>query len=270
MENLIRLGVALGIFGIMVSWEAIKPRRAQQVSRRQRWPVNLGFALLNMVLMRLTIGGLAYTSAVVAAEHGFGLLNIWRVSTGFSIIMTLLILDFAIYGQHILMHKWPILWRLHKIHHTDLEFDATTAVRFHPLEIVISMFYKAVCIVLIGGNPAAIIVFEIILNGAATFNHSNVRISDKVDKILRWLVVTPDMHRIHHSAEAIETDSNYGFSISCWDRLFETYTAEPKHSQTTMHIGLSAYRKQDDLGFMQCLRIPFKAQANVKDNGQIS
>jgi sterol desaturase/sphingolipid hydroxylase (fatty acid hydroxylase superfamily) len=262
LENLIRLGAALGIFGIMVSWEAIKPRRVQQVSRRQRWSVNLGFALLNMVLMRFTIGGLAYTSAVAAAEHGFGLLNIWRVSTGFSIITTLLILDFAIYGQHIIMHKWPILWRLHKIHHTDLEFDATTAVRFHPLEIVLSMFYKAVCIVLIGGNPAAIIVFEIILNGAATFNHSNVRISDKVDKMLRWLIITPDMHRIHHSAEPIETDSNYGFSIACWDRLCKTYTAEPKQAQTTMPIGLNAYRKQEELGFMRCLLIPFKSAAN--------
>jgi sterol desaturase/sphingolipid hydroxylase (fatty acid hydroxylase superfamily) len=262
LENLIRLGAALGIFGIMVSWEAIKPRRVQQVSRRRRWSVNLGFALLNMVLMRFTIGGLAYTSAVVAAEHGFGLLNMWRMPNGWSIIATLLILDFAIYCQHIIMHKWPWLWRLHKIHHTDLEFDATTAVRFHPLEIVISMFYKAVCIVLIGGNPAAIVAFEIILNGAATFNHSNIRISDKVDKILRWLIITPDMHRIHHSAEAIETDSNYGFSISCWDRICKTYIAEPKQSQTTMPIGLNAYRKQDDLGFMQCIRIPFKAQNN--------
>lgn len=174
---------------------------------------------------------------------------------------TLLFLDFAIYCQHILMHKWPLLWRLHKVHHTDLEFDATTAVRFHPLEIVLSMLYKVVCIVLIGGNPEAIIVFEIFLNGAATFNHSNVRISDKVDKVLRWLIITPDMHRIHHSAEPAETDSNYGFSVSWWDRLCRTYTAEPKQSQTTMTIGLNAYRKRDELGFMQCLLIPFKAQA---------
>jgi len=261
LENLIRLGVALGIFAIMVIWETIKPRRVQQISRQLRWPVNLGLALFNMVLMRFTLGSLAYMSAVMAAEHGYGLLNMLRVPNGLSIIVTLLLLDFAIYCQHIIMHKWPLLWRLHKIHHTDLEFDATTAVRFHPLEIILSMFYKAVCIVLIGGNQDAIIVFEVILNGAATFNHSNVRISEKVDKILRWLIITPDMHRIHHSAEPSERDSNYGFSVSWWDRLCRTYTAEPKQSQTTMAIGLNAYRKQDDLGFMQCLLIPFRSQA---------
>jgi sterol desaturase/sphingolipid hydroxylase (fatty acid hydroxylase superfamily) len=262
LENLIRLAVALGIFCIMVGWEAVKPRRAQQVSRLQRWPVNLGLAFLNMVLMRFTVGSLAYMSAVMAAGHGYGLLNMWQASNVLSIMATLLLLDFAIYCQHIVMHKWPLLWRLHKIHHTDLEFDATTAVRFHPLEIVLSMLYKAVCIVLIGGNPEAIVVFEIILNGAATFNHSNVRISEKVDKTLRWLLITPDMHRIHHSAESTERDSNYGFSVSCWDRLCKTYTAEPKQSQTTMTIGLNAYRKQDELGFMQCLLIPFKSKAN--------
>jgi sterol desaturase/sphingolipid hydroxylase (fatty acid hydroxylase superfamily) len=173
----------------------------------------------------------------------------------------LVILDFAIYAQHILMHKWPLLWRLHKVHHTDLEFDATTAVRFHPIEIVISMLYKAVCVVLIGGNPDAIIAFEIILNGAATFNHSNVRIPEKIDKIVRRLIITPDMHRIHHSADPAETDSNYGFSVSCWDRLCKTYTAEPKQPQTTMSIGLNAYRKQDELDFIQCMLIPFTAPA---------
>lgn len=262
MENLIRLVAALGIFGIMVSWEAFKPRRAQQISRKQRWPVNLGFALLNMVLMRLTLGSLAYTSAVMAAENGYGLLNLWQLPNTMTIIATLLMLDFAIYCQHIVMHKLPLLWRLHKIHHTDLEFDATTAVRFHPLEIILSMLYKAVCIVLIGGNPEAIIAFEIILNGAATFNHSNIKIPDKVDKILRWLIITPDMHRIHHSAEPIETDSNYGFSISWWDRLCSTYIAEPKQPQTTMTIGIKAFRKQAELGIWHCLLIPFRSQTS--------
>jgi len=243
----------------MVAWELFKPKRIQNVNRKQRWPVNLGLALLNMVLMRLTIGSLAYLSAVWAAEQGFGLLNIWSIPQGWSIIATLLILDFAIYGQHILMHQWPLLWRLHKIHHTDLEFDVTTAVRFHPLEIVLSMFYKVVCIVLIGGNPEAIIAFEIILNGAATFNHSNINIPEKIDKLLRWLIITPDMHRIHHSAEPLETDSNYGFSVSCWDRLCKTYTTKSKQPQTTMTIGLKSYRKPTELSFMKLLLLPFKA-----------
>ncbi len=261
MENVIRLAIALGIFGFMVSWEAIKPRRVLQVGRKQRWSVNLGLALLNMVLMRFTLGSLAYMSAVMAEERGYGLLNLWPLPNSATIIATLLLLDFAIYCQHIAMHKWPLLWRLHKVHHTDLEFDATTAVRFHPLEIVLSMLYKAVCITLIGGNPGAIILFEILLNGAATFNHSNVRIPDKVDNILRWLLITPDMHRIHHSAEPAETDSNYGFSVSWWDRLCKTYVASPKQPQTSMSIGLNAFRKQDELGFVECLLIPFKANA---------
>ncbi len=262
MENVIRLSVAVGIFVVMVSWEALSPRRAQQIQRKQRWPVNLGLALCNMVIMRFTLGSLAYLSAEWASEKGYGLMNLWPLPSAVTIIATLLFLDFAIYCQHIVMHKWPLMWRLHKVHHTDLEFDATTAVRFHPLEIALSMLYKVVCIVLIGGNPSAVIAFEIILNGAATFNHSNVNIPEKIDKILRWIMITPDMHRIHHSAEPAETDSNYGFSISWWDRLCGTYTVEPKQSQTTLTIGINTFRKQDELGFMQCLQIPFKAKVS--------
>lgn len=262
MENLIRLSVAAGVFAVMVTWEIYQPRRSQQITRKQRWPVNLGLALLNMMLMRLTIGSLAYLSAVWAADKGYGLLNGWPLPASVTIIATLLILDFAIYCQHIVMHKWPLMWRLHKVHHTDLEFDATTAVRFHPLEIILSMLYKAVCIVLIGGNPLAVIAFEIILNGAATFNHSNVNIPKKADKILRWILITPDMHRIHHSAVPAETDSNYGFSVSWWDRLCRTYTAQPRQSQTTLTIGINEFRKQDELGFLQCLLIPFKTKAS--------
>lgn len=262
MENLIRLGAALSIFCIMVSWETIKPRRLQQISRQQRWPVNLGLALSNMILMRVTLGGIAYTTAVMAAEQGYGLLNLWQIPIGLSIIVTLLTLDFAIYVQHIIMHKSPLLWRLHKVHHTDLEFDATTAVRFHPLEIVLSMIYKVFWIILIGAHPSAVIAFEIILNAAATFNHSNVAIPVAVDKILRWILITPDMHRIHHSTDRIETDSNYGFSVSWWDRLCRTYTAEPKQPHTTMAIGLNTFRKQSELGFLGCLLIPFRSQIN--------
>jgi sterol desaturase/sphingolipid hydroxylase (fatty acid hydroxylase superfamily) len=208
--------------------------------------------------MRITIGGLAYSAALIAGESGYGLLNLWQFPDVVRIISTLLVLDFAIYGQHIVMHKWPLMWRLHKIHHSDLEFDATTAVRFHPLEILLSMLYKAVCIVLIGAHPGAVIAFEVILNAAATFNHSNIAIPEAIDKKLRWLLITPDMHRIHHSAEPAETDSNYGFSISWWDRLCKTYTAEPKLPQTTLTIGLKSYRKQAGLSFNRLIVIPFE------------
>ncbi|WP_027149046.1 sterol desaturase family protein [Methylobacter tundripaludum] len=259
METIIRLSVALGIFCIMIGWEYVSPRRVQHISRKQRWPVNLGLAAFNMAVMRLSLGGLAYLSAVTAAGQGYGLLNRLAAPEWLSIVATLLFLDFAIYCQHIVSHKWPLLWHLHQVHHTDLEFDATTAVRFHPLEIMISMLYKVLCIVLFGANPWAVIAFEIILNGAATFNHSNINIPPAIDKKLRWLIITPDMHRIHHSTLPAETDSNYGFSISCWDRLCRTYIAEPRQSQTAMAIGLTPFRKLHELGFMQLLLLPFKA-----------
>lgn len=258
METLIRLTAALGIFFIMIAWEQVSPRRKQSIGRRQRWPVNLGLAAMNMAIMRLTVGSIAYLSAVNASEHSYGLLNLLTAPEWLSIIVTLLVLDVAIYGQHIVLHKWPLLWRLHQIHHTDLEFDATTAVRFHPLEIVISMFYKVVCIYLLGANSLAVVAFEIILNGAATFNHSNIYIPEALDKKLRWLIITPDMHRIHHSAIPRETDSNYGFSISCWDRIFKTYCAEPKQTQTAMELGLNPFREITELGFAQLLLLPFK------------
>lgn len=259
METLIRLTAALGIFCVMITWEFISPRRTQPISRKQRWPVNLGLAAFNMVMMRLSIGSLAYWSAVTAVEHSYGLLNWMAAPEWLAIIVTLLVLDVAIYGQHIVLHKWPVLWRLHQVHHTDLEFDATTAVRFHPIEIVISMVYKFLCILMIGANPIAVVAFEVILNGAATFNHSNINIPESIDKKLRWLIITPDMHRIHHSAIPDETDSNYGFSISCWDRLFKTYKAEPRISQTAMDIGLAPFREATQLGFMQLMLLPFKS-----------
>jgi len=259
LATLIRLGASLGIFALMIIWEALSPRRSLHITRKQRWPVNLGLAATNMVIMRLTVGSLAYLSAIDAAERGFGLLNWLAAPEWLTITVTLLALDFAIYLQHILSHKWLLLWRLHQVHHTDLEFDATTAVRFHPLEILLSMFYKVLCIYLLGANPLAVIAFEIILNGAATFNHSNINIPPTLDKKLRWLIITPDMHRIHHSTIQHETDSNYGFSISCWDRLCRTYVEEPEHDQTTMAIGLTPFREVSELSFWRLLLLPFKA-----------
>lgn len=258
MENLIRLGVALGIFSLMIGWEYVKPKRLTPIKRKQRWPINLGLAAFNMLLMRFSIGGLAYLSAINAQQQGFGLLNQYALPNAVSIAVSLLVLDFAIYCQHIILHKWPVLWRLHQVHHSDLECDATTAVRFHPLEIVVSMVYKVACIYLLGANVLAVIAFEIILNGAATFNHSNIGFSEKTDKALRWLIVTPDMHRIHHSTRPNEMNSNYGFSIACWDRLCKTYTANSQQPQSTMLIGLTAFRKPTDLSLLRLLRMPFK------------
>ncbi len=228
------------------------------MTRKQRWPINLGLAFVNMAMMRMTVGGLAYLSAVDASERSVGLLNLFDMPAWLGFVLTLLILDFAIYLQHIITHKWPLLWRLHRVHHSDLEFDATTAIRFHPLEILLSMFYKVAWVYLLGAVSTAVIVFEIVLNAAATFNHSNVDIPLKWDRALRWLIITPDMHRIHHSTLRDEIDSNYGFSISLWDRLFKTYTADPKQPQTTMKIGLPSLRSSREVDFLNLLWLPFK------------
>lgn len=258
METTIRLSAALGIFCLMIYWEYFSPRRTHYMNRKQRWPVNLGLAGFNIVLMRFSLGGIAYLSAVTATEQGYGLLNWLTTPEWPAIFISILFLDLAIYCQHIVAHKWTWLWRLHQGHHTDLEFDATTAVRFHPLEILISMLYKVLCISLIGANPDAVIAFEIILNASATFNHSNINIPSAIDNKLRWLMITPDVHRIHHSTLPDETDSNYGFSLSCWDKLFKTYISEPKEPQKTMAIGLSPFREIDELSFRQLLTLPFK------------
>jgi len=263
LETLIRLTVALGIFTLMISWEYFSPRRQQKTPRTKRWPVNIGLAVFNMLLMRFTVGGIAYLSAVNATSFSWGLLNQFPTPAWLSIVVTLLFLDFAIYCQHIISHKWKLLWRLHQIHHTDIEIDASTAVRFHPLEIMVSMAYKVGCIYLIGADPIAVIAFEVILNATATFNHSNINLPLKIDRALRWVLITPDVHRIHHSTVQTETDSNYGFSISLWDRLFRTYTAEPEKTQTTLDIGLPEYRQQKDLGLIKLLTLPFKPFLSV-------
>ncbi|MDQ7089331.1 MAG: sterol desaturase family protein [Methylococcales bacterium] len=258
MENSLRLGFALGIFLIMVIWEILTPRRPLALTRINRWSVNLGLALSNQLFVRFSVGAMAYFTAIYAQEHGIGLLNLGRLPESVTIIISLLILDLAIYGQHIASHQWKWLWRLHQVHHSDVEIDVTTAVRFHPLEIIISLGYKGLCIIVIGIDPFAVILFEIILNGAATFNHSNVKLPLSLDKNLRWLIVTPDMHRIHHSTYQTEMDSNYGFSISLWDRLFKTYTEKPQDPMLTMRLGLNYLRDPSQLVFLQLLLLPFR------------
>lgn len=251
-----RIFIALGVFLLMINWEYFGPRIRQKMHRKKRWITNLGLAIFNALLMRVTIGGLAYLSAIHAAEQSWGLLHQVVLPVWVDMTITLLLLDFAIYWQHVISHKWQVLWRLHQVHHTDLRCDASTAVRFHPLEIILSMFYKVVCIYGMGANYVAVIAFEIILNASATFNHSNIHIPPKINTLLSWIIITPDTHRIHHSMVKAATDSNYGFSISCWDRLFKTYRVEPQENQLTLNIGLPEYRQQT-LRFTQLLRLPF-------------
>src|SRR5262245_38107087 len=205
MEALVRGGSFLGILTVMVLWEACRPRRPLTRPRPERWVTNLSLTLLNTVLVRVTVGGVAYTAAVFAADQGVGLLH-WRpLPAWVAAAVTLVVLDFALYLQHVLFHAVPVLWRLHRMHHADLDVDATTGLRFHPLEILLSLGIKAAIVVLLGAVPWAVVAFEILLNAASVFNHSNVALAEPLDCWLRWLVVTPDMHRIHHSNRVDET-----------------------------------------------------------------
>jgi len=259
LETTFRLAFSLGTFGAMTSWEYALPRREPSETRRRRWPANLGLALLNAILLRFLAGGLVVSAAAFAASRGTGLthwmaLPIWAGST-----ITIVGLDFAVYLQHVLFHAVPVLWRVHRVHHADLGFDATTGLRFHPIEMVASAAIKACVVVLLGGIGWAVVVFEILLNASSLFDHGNVFIPPNLDRRLRWLIVTPDMHRIHHSSRVAETNSNFGFSFSWWDRLCGTYRAEPALGQLGLQIGLSEYRELLSLG--QLLLLPFRGSA---------
>ena len=258
MDTLIRLGVFVGMLILMMLWEATAPRRQLRYPRWQRWPINIGLSAITAVLLRFSIGGIAYFSAILASEMEFGLLNVLVLPEWLSLVVALILFDLAVFGQHLAMHRWPLLWRLHKVHHTDLDFDVTTAVRFHPVEIILSLVYKVIIISLLGAPVLAVLIFELILSTSALFNHGNIMIPVHWDKRLRWLLVTPDMHRIHHSTTQTETDSNFGFSISIWDRLFGTYIGEPALGQKGMKIGLSQFRYSSAVTLKKLLLMPFK------------
>jgi len=258
MEALVRVGVFLGIFCIMVLWEYWRPRRMLSRPRRERWVTNLGLTAFNSILVRATVGGVTYAAAVFAAEREMGLLHWLALPSWAAVAVTLLGLDFATYLQHVLFHAVPALWRLHRVHHADLGVDATTGLRFHPVEIVLSLGVKAAAILLLGAVPWAVVAFEIILNASSVFTHGNVALPESFDHWLCWVLVTPDMHRIHHSTRVVETNSNFGFSVSWWDRLCGTYRAAPALGQTGMELGLSEYRTPFNLG--QLLLLPFQRE----------
>jgi len=257
LEGLERLSIFIAVLVTMIAFELIAPRRQLLHSRLQRWSANFSLSILSMLLMRFTIASAAILAANYATSHDFGLLTLINLPMWLSFALSIVLLDLAIYGQHRASHRWTWLWRLHKVHHTDLDFDVTTAIRFHPIEILLSMCYKSICILIIGVNPVTVIVFEIILSSCALFNHSNVKLPLALDKWLRLFLVTPDMHRVHHSVIQAETDSNYGFSISIWDRLFGSYIEQPTQGHETMEIGLADYREPRDLKLIKILMIPF-------------
>lgn len=259
METLVRVGTFLGVLTAMLLWEWGQPRRLLSRPRRERWVANLGLTLCNTVLVRVTVGGIAYTTAVWAAAQGVGLLHWQPLPPWVAAAVTLLVLDLAIYLQHVLFHAVPLLWWLHRVHHADLDVDATTGLRFHPCEIVLSLGYKTAIVMLLGAVPWAVMAFEVLLNAASVFNHGNVILPERLDRWLRWIIVTPDMHRVHHSTRVVETNANFGFSVSWWDRLCGTYRAQPCLGHGGMEIGLSEYRIPLPLG--RLLLFPFQGSA---------
>ena len=259
LETSLRLGFFVVTLGVMVGWEAAAPRRALARPRRERWPVNLGLGFLNAGLMRLLAAGVLVSSAVLAADHGVGVVHWLSLPEWAGWIVTILALDFAVYLQHVMFHAVPVFWRLHRVHHADLGFDASTGIRFHPLEILLSLGFKVGTVLLVGAEPWAIVAFEILLSSSSLFNHGNVSMPESVDRRLRRLVVTPDMHRIHHSTRVAETNSNFGFSFSCWDRLCGTYRSDSELGQLGLEIGLTEYREPLSLG--RLLVLPFLGSA---------
>jgi sterol desaturase/sphingolipid hydroxylase (fatty acid hydroxylase superfamily) len=262
-EPIIRLGAFLAVAVAMAGAEAWMPRRARARGRGRRWPVNIALATVDTVLVRLVFPAAVVAGiAAWAATRGIGLFNALPVPQGLAIVLSVVLLDLMIYGQHLAFHFWKPLWRLHRVHHCDLDVDFTTALRFHPVEILLSVVIKGVAVVAVGAPVAAVIVFEILLNGSAMFNHGNIRLPARVDRLLRAVVVTPDMHRVHHSILRHETDSNFGFALSLWDRLFRTYRDQPALGHDAMTIGLPEFRDDADQGLVALLLNPARGKAS--------
>ena len=260
-EPAIRLSIFLGVFAAVAGWEVLAPRRALVPGRLARWPNNISVVVLNTLVARLLFPAGAVGIAALAESKGLGLLNALALPFWAKAAAAFLLLDLAIYLQHVLFHAVPALWRLHRMHHADLGFDVTTGARFHPIEIVLSMIIKAVIVAGLGAPVVAVIVFEVALNATAMFNHANARLPAALDRALRLVVVTPDMHRIHHSVAPVETNSNFGFNMPWWDRLFGTYRAQPAAGHEGMTIGIEAFREPADLRLDKMLIQPFRGEA---------
>lgn len=258
VEPWLRLAAFAAVLATMAVWEHVAPRRVQVYPRAWRWANNLAMVVVNTMLLRALFPVAAVGAALLAAEAGWGLFNHADLRLAWTIPLTILALDFAIWGQHVLFHRVPVLWRLHRMHHADLEIDASTGLRFHPIEIVLSMLIKIAVVLVLGAPAEAVLAFEILLNATALFTHSNLRLPPRLDAALRWVIVTPDMHRIHHSWHPQETDSNYGFNLSWWDRLFGTYTEQPRDGHERMTIGLHEFRDLADLRLDRMLVQPFR------------
>jgi sterol desaturase/sphingolipid hydroxylase (fatty acid hydroxylase superfamily) len=260
-ETTIRVGFFVGVFVLMALWELASPRRVLRLSRAQRWASNLGVVVINTALVRVLFPAAAVGVAATAAQNGWGVLHHWAVPFWLAVPLAVVVMDFVIWLQHVMVHAVPALWRLHRVHHADLDYDLTTGARFHPIEIGLSMGIKFATIVLLGVPVLAVLVFEILLSACAMFNHGNIRLPARVDRVLRWFMVTPDMHRLHHSVEDDESNSNFGFNLTWWDRLFGTYQAEPRAGQVGMTIGIRSHTDPGEVARLPgMLAMPFRGK----------
>lgn len=262
-EPWIRFGAFGIVFVAMAAWELIAPRRPLAHLRLLRWPANLGIVALNSVLLRLVLPVTAIGFSVVAQEREWGLFNQLSFPPAAELVLAVIALDFIIYLQHIMFHAIPALWRLHRMHHADLDFDVTTGARFHPVEIMLSAGIKLAAVAVLGPAPLAVLLFEVLLNATSMFNHGNVRLPVAIDGVLRLVVVTPDMHRVHHSVLPHETNRNFGFSLPWWDRLFGTYLAQPGTAHERLVVGVSEFRDATELRLDRMLLQPLRG----KDDG---
>ena len=257
-ETAIRAGFFALVFLVVALFERLSPRRELTLARRSRWTANLALIGIDVLALRLLLPAAAVGAAIFAREHGLGALNQLELPGIAAFVLAILLLDLSIYLQHLLMHRVPILWRLHRVHHADLDFDVTTGARFHTVEILLSMLIKFAVILLLGPPAVAVVVFEVVLNATAMFNHGNVRLPQGLDRLLRLVVVTPDMHRVHHSVEDDETNSNFGFNLPWWDYLFGTYRAQPRGGHEAMTIGIRTFRADRWCSWLPgMLAIPF-------------
>jgi len=261
-ELVIRFSAFLAVFSVMALWEVAASRRERAFSRWVRWPSNLGIVVLNTGVLRVLFPTATVGVALAAEQAGWGIFNVVGLSGWVEVVLAVVLLDFAIWLQHVLVHFIPVLWRLHRMHHADLDYDVTTGARFHPIEVVISMGLKLMVVSALGAPAVAVVIFEVLLNASAMFNHANVRLASALDRMLRLLIVTPDMHRVHHSVIKKETNSNYGFCLSVWDRMFDTYRDQPEGGHEGMTLGIEQFRTQGDLLLNRMLAQPFRGRTS--------
>ena len=266
-EPAIRLGAFLGVLALLVGLEAWLPRRRRAFGRLRRWPNNLGMVVVNTLVLRLAFPTAAVGVAIAMEGRGVGLIPWLGLVGAPAVLLAVVLLDLAIYLQHVVFHAVPALWRLHRMHHADLDFDVTTGLRFHPVEILLSMALKLALVVALGAPAVAVLLFEVLLNATSMFNHANLRLPAWLDRPLRFVLVTPDMHRVHHSAVPRETNSNFGFSLAAWDRLFGTYRAQPEAGHEGMTVGIPQFRDPGELRLDRMLTQPVRGDSRTDHRG---